>query len=62
MDFLVRCIRSKMENDKWILQAGLVYEARVNGEVVSIKNHEKVTIEVTLYEFNYRCKIIKKLS
>jgi hypothetical protein len=62
MDFLVRCIRSKLEGDKWVLQAGLVYKARVNEEKVSIENNEKVTIEVDLHEFNYRCKIIRKLS
>jgi hypothetical protein len=61
MDFLVRCIMSKMEGDKWVLQAGLVYKAKVNNEKVSIENHEKVTIEVDLYEFNRRCKIIRKL-
>lgn len=58
----VRCIKSKQGVGKWLLKGGETYEAKIDGEQVSIINHYEEVIEMDLKEFNYRCKIIKKLS
>lgn len=50
-----------MGDNKWILKSGSVYEAEIKGERVSILNHYNESVEIDLKEFNYRCKIIKKI-
>jgi hypothetical protein len=58
--YIVKCIKHKAQNRRWVLQAGKIYEAQKDTESeIDITNHYGESITLTLKEFNEYCTVIK---
>jgi hypothetical protein len=62
VEVLVRCKRYKAQRGKYVLLAGKVYKAFIEGETVEVLNHYGELIELNLKEFKKHFEIIKILN
>ena len=62
MDVLIRCIKSKAVNGKYVFEANTTYKAKIlANNKVQFSNKYNESIELELKEFNYYFNIIKQV-
>lgn len=59
MSFKVRCIKHKLQEDKWVLEGGRIYSAtKINDNEIVVLNHYGEFISLTPKEFKIYCVVI----
>jgi hypothetical protein len=58
---LVRCLRYKVQDGKYVFRKGDLYRATVSGDSVEVINHYGMAVRLSLREFNHYFIVVSQL-